>query len=136
MVFFLPTDLSMLLFSYLLFTVYHAWLCTHCLYTRAPSPLFLHTHWVAFWWSWICMSRYWMFYFIDQVFVEIVCALREVKVFIYWLLVFLSLLHSCCLLDSLYIIISRYSIFVFICYHVWTSTCRIAVILIYHSKFL
>jgi len=64
---FLPADLSMLLFNYLLFTVLiMLLLCTHCLYIRAPL-LFLHTHWVAFWRSWICTSRYWTLYSIDQV---------------------------------------------------------------------
>ena len=45
----IPTDLFMLLLSYLLFTALDMLLLyAHYLYTRAPFLFFLHTHWVAF----------------------------------------------------------------------------------------
>ena len=49
--------------------------CSHVICTCTFS-FTLHAHWVTSWRSWICTSRCWMFYFFDQVFVEIVCFTR------------------------------------------------------------
>ena len=44
----------------------YLFLYTYC-YRHEHLPFFLHTHWVTFWRPWIFTSRYWMFYFINQV---------------------------------------------------------------------
>ena len=66
----LPTDLSILLFSYLLFEVYHVIkIYTHCLYAWAPSPFLTHSLGVLT--PWICTSRFiYILYLVDQVFRE------------------------------------------------------------------
>jgi len=96
---------------------------------------FLHTHWVAFWRPWICTSRYWMLYSIDQVFVEIECFTRTWSFSLFDSGILTSPLFIL-FPDSPYIIISCHSISMFIYYHVWMLTCSISVILIYHNRFL
>ena len=50
--------LFIMLFSYLLSIVYLVIiLCT--LFICTSSPFYTHTHQVAFWWPWICTSKYW-----------------------------------------------------------------------------
>jgi len=51
------------------FSIYISLICSHIICT-CTSPFILQTHWVAFWWLWICTCRYYKFSSIDQVFRE------------------------------------------------------------------
>ena len=65
-----------LLFSYPMTAVYLVIiLCT--LFICTSSPLYTHTHQVAFWRPWICTSRYWTLVSIMQVFEETVRLARN-----------------------------------------------------------
>jgi len=141
----LSADLFMLLFSYLLFTVYHViqlssvyglscYYYVHTIYMHGHFLLFLHTHWVTFWRPWICMSRldisfHWSGIHWDR-------TLHKDPVYLYLVLVFLSLLLSCyfLILDISDSVIFFNSWFTW--YHVWISICVTAVIMIYCSLFL
>jgi len=95
----------MLLFSYLLFTVYlviqlsfiysyHAIIINTLIICISTFPFFLHTHWVAFWWSWICTSR------LDNLFLLYRCSirpymLREDGVSLFLIIVILVHFHFC-----------------------------------------
>jgi len=72
------------------FIVSFIWLQDICTCT---FPFILHTHWVTFWWSWICTSRYWIFYFIDQVWMSSYAS-QGPGVSFYLILVFLLLFYS------------------------------------------
>jgi len=125
----LPTDLSKLLFSYLLFIVYHViimytlFICTstfsfsHKLIgSLSDDPRFARPDW--------------MFYFIVYVFHETVHIARSWS-FFYSIMVFLLSFILAIIFWFLYIRLTFYSISPFIWYHVWTSIYVIAVILIY-----
>ena len=106
-------------------------LYTHCLYARA---LFLYlTHSLGhFWWPWICTSRYWIFYALAQVFVELVHFARSWS---FSLSSFGILISPIFLLffDSRYISDSVFIPVLFIWYYVWMLICDIAIIMFCYS---
>jgi len=118
--------LFIMLFSYLMSAVILVIiLCT--LFICTSSPLYTHTHQVAFWRPWICTSRYWTLYFYCQVFDETIHIVRSLSLSLSdsGILIFLIFLlfHY-----SRYIRSSCYSISSFIWYHAWMLICIIAVV--------
>ena len=124
-------SLWLMLFSYLMTAVYLVIiLCT--LFTCTSSPLYTHTHQVAFWRPWISMSRYWTLCFHCSG-IRWDRTLREELELLpirFWYS-YLSCLHiiSWFLLYQIQLLFQS----LFIWYHAWMLICDIAVIMIYYS---
>ena len=118
--------------------VYAIILCTHYLYARAPFLFLIHS-----------LGRFLTTLYLRVQILDVLllwpgvrwdrkCCV-ELKFFSTHSGIIVFHFYSCWLrsfLDSLYIAIIRYFFSVFIWYHVWTSICIIAVMLVLHSWFL
>ena len=127
----LPADLSMVLFIHLSF-IYSlsCYYYVHIVYIHVHLPLFLHTHWVTFLRPWICTPD--IGCFISLIRCWWARTLRKDQSFSLFDSGILISLLFIIFPDSLYIIISCRSIFLFIYYHVWMIVCDIAVTMIYY----
>ena len=116
------------LFCYLLFQLSCCYFL-HCYYARTPFP-YTHTLIRSLLTILNCTSRYWIFYTLVQVFVELIRFARSWS-FSFLILAFLLLLFLFLNLSWFtYIRFSLYFSSLFMWYLVWIFMCHIAVILI------
>ena len=106
-------------------------LCT--LFICTSFSLYTHTHQVAFWWPWICTSRYWTLVLLCRCSIRWY-ALRGAGHSSFLILVLLHFLIPVIILWLWYIILTFY----FISYFLWDSCialiCIIAVIVNYYGS--